>query len=57
MKEKGKACSQKGEIAVTTTNYSLQSYNEKQGDACFIFQTICGLYDKSVLILETFSFM
>lgn len=35
------ACSQKGEIAVTTTNYSLQSYNEKQDDACFIFQTIC----------------
>ena len=41
MKEKGLACSQKGEIAVTTTNYSLQSYGEKQGDACFIFQTIC----------------
>ena len=37
VKEKGLACSQKGEIAVTTTNYSLQSYNEKQGDACLIF--------------------
>ena len=40
MKEKGLACSQKGEIAITTTNYSLQSYGEKQGGTCSIFQAI-----------------
>ena len=40
VKEKGLACSQKGEIAITTTNYSLQSYGEKQGGTCSIFQAI-----------------
>lgn len=40
VKEKGLACSQKGEIAITTTNYSLQSYGEKQGGICSIFQAI-----------------
>lgn len=40
VKGKGLACSQKGEITVTTTNYSLQSYGEKQGGTCSIFQAI-----------------
>ena len=40
VKGRGLACSQKGEIAVTTTNYSLQSYGEKQGGTCSIFQAI-----------------